>query len=327
VVAIGLWWNCNTIAHNFIHRPFFRAAGWNRAFSAFLSLLLGIPQTLWRDRHLAHHADTKWRLRVSPQLAAESVLIIAMWATLAWLNPTFFTWAYLPGYFTGLALCGLQGYWEHFAGPAVSHYGPIYNFLCMNDGYHAEHHANPGLHWTRLPERIDPTASTSRWPALLRWLELSPLELLELGVLRSRLLQRVVLRAHRDAFRRLLKETPNVRNIAIVGGGLYPRTALVLRELLPDASLTIIDSNLHNIEIARPLLGSGVTFRHERFESGDAAAYDLTVIPLCLQGDRAAIYDRPPSPAVLVHDWIWSRRGASAVISPLLLKRLNLVRQ
>src|SRR5881628_16948 len=25
LIAIGLWWNANTIAHNFIHRPFFRS--------------------------------------------------------------------------------------------------------------------------------------------------------------------------------------------------------------------------------------------------------------------------------------------------------------
>jgi len=27
-----------------------------------------------------------------------------------------------------------------------------------------------------------------------------------------------------------------------------------------------------------------------------------------------------------VHDWLWRPRGRSAVVSPLLLKRLNLVR-
>src|SRR5919108_4756005 len=56
VIAIGLWWNANTIAHNFIHRPFFRARGLNRLYSIYLSALLGIPQSLWRERHLQHHA-------------------------------------------------------------------------------------------------------------------------------------------------------------------------------------------------------------------------------------------------------------------------------
>src|SRR5712691_7016852 len=25
VIALGLWWNSNTISHNFIHKPFFRS--------------------------------------------------------------------------------------------------------------------------------------------------------------------------------------------------------------------------------------------------------------------------------------------------------------
>src|SRR3954464_15979579 len=55
LVAIGLWWNANTVSHNFIHLPFFRARGSNRIFSAFLSLLLGLPQSFWKAKHLAHH--------------------------------------------------------------------------------------------------------------------------------------------------------------------------------------------------------------------------------------------------------------------------------
>src|SRR5438445_11583313 len=53
LIAVGLWWNANTISHNFIHLPFFRSRRLNRLFSAWLTLLLGIPQTLWRERHLA----------------------------------------------------------------------------------------------------------------------------------------------------------------------------------------------------------------------------------------------------------------------------------
>src|SRR5262249_17779377 len=56
VVAVGLWWNSNTIAHNFIHWPFFRGRVLNVLFALYLSALLGVPQSLWRDRHLAHHA-------------------------------------------------------------------------------------------------------------------------------------------------------------------------------------------------------------------------------------------------------------------------------
>jgi hypothetical protein len=53
--------------------------------------------------------------------------------------------------------------------------------------------------------------------------------------------------------------------------------------------------------------------------------FDLLVIPLAFDGDRRALYERPPASAMLVHDWIWRRRGSSAVVSRLLLKRLNLV--
>src|SRR5277367_3739879 len=90
VIALGIWWNSNTISHNFVHRPFFRSAGINRLFSAGLSVLLGIPQTLWRDRHMAHHASVEWRLRVSRQLLMETALVLALWAILASLQPHFF---------------------------------------------------------------------------------------------------------------------------------------------------------------------------------------------------------------------------------------------
>ena len=57
LIAIGLWWTANTVAHNFIHTPFFRSRALNRAYSLFLSALMGVPQSLWRDRHLRHHAE------------------------------------------------------------------------------------------------------------------------------------------------------------------------------------------------------------------------------------------------------------------------------
>src|SRR5207237_10283321 len=120
---------------------------------------------------------------------------------------------------------------------------------------------------------------------------------------------------------------PAIHCATIVGGGLFPRTALILRELLPAARLTILDSNPRNLETARRFLDGNVEYRNELYVPGESRDCDLTVIPLCLHGERAAIYRCPPSPAVLVHDWIWRRRGPGAVISFALLKRLNLVRQ
>src|SRR6185503_13511254 len=90
LIAIGLWWNANTISHNFIHRPFFRHQSLNLLFSVYLTLLLGIPQRLWRDRHLAHHAGIAWRLAITPQLAAEALIVSVGWIILAIANPQFF---------------------------------------------------------------------------------------------------------------------------------------------------------------------------------------------------------------------------------------------
>ncbi|HXS95025.1 MAG TPA: fatty acid desaturase [Candidatus Limnocylindrales bacterium] len=327
VIAAGMWWNANTIAHNFIHKPFFRSRGLNRAFSAVLTLLLGIPQTLWRDRHLAHHAGAEWRLRVSRQLCFETMLVFTLMALLATLHPRFFLLVYLPGYLGGLLLCAMQGYWEHPAGAPTSHYGRLYNFFWFNDGYHAEHHAHPAAHWSGLPRCKARDAKASRWPPLLRWLDVRPLELLERLVLRWPGLQRFVLRCHRRAFQRLIPEVETISSATIVGGGLFPRTALILRELLPGVRLTIVDADARNLETAQTFLGDGIEYRNERYTSDGPLDCDLTVIPLCLSGDREAIYRQPPSRVVLIHDWIWRRRGSGTVVSPVLLKRLNMVRR
>ena len=324
VLAIGVWWNCNTISHNFIHYPFFRSRFLNRLFSAYLSALLGIPQALWRDRHLAHHTGAQWKLRITSQIAAETALVLGVWACLAAWNPGFFVTSYLPGYAIGLGLCYLQGHYEHARGE-TSHYGRLYNLLCFNDGYHAEHHLNPTIHWNDLPDRVERETRGSRWPAPLRWLDAVSLETLERIVLRSRRLQAWVLRNHRRAFVALLPHLPPVGQVAIIGGGLFPRTAQILRELLPAARLVIVDASPRNLETARQLAPAGIEFRLEHVWQGRALPNcDLLVIPLSFDGDREAICRDSASP-MLVHDWIWRRRGTSKIVSIALLKRLNLV--
>ncbi|HKB41382.1 MAG TPA: fatty acid desaturase, partial [Gemmataceae bacterium] len=124
VVAVGMWWNSNTIAHHFLHTPFFRSRLLNGLFSCYLSVLLGIPQALWRQRHLAHHAEIPWRLRLTPQLLLETALVLTLWALLLVWWPQLFLMAFLPGYAYGLVLCWLQGHYEHFRG-TVSHHGGL----------------------------------------------------------------------------------------------------------------------------------------------------------------------------------------------------------
>ena len=326
VIAVGVWWNSNTISHNFIHRPFFRSRAANVVFAAGLSLLLGIPQSLWRDRHLAHHAGVPPHVRFSGELWTQIALVVALWATIAIRAPLYFFAVYIPGYLLGLALCALHGYYEHARG-ATSYYGKLYNLAFCNDGYHVEHHANPAVHWTHLPDRYDATAQRSAWPAPLRWIEECNLDTLERLVLRSAILQRFVLRTHERALRTLLASFGALRpkRIGIIGGGLFPRTASILRNLLPESQLTIIDANRENIDCARNLLRtSEIEFRHERYTGG--GDFDLVVLPLAFRGDRAAICARPPAWGLIVHDWIWHKWGNGQIVSLALLKRVYLVR-
>src|SRR5258706_9251801 len=105
LVALGMWWGANTIAHNFIHRPFFTSRWLNRIFSFYFSLILGLPQTLWRSRHLAHHADREWKFKLTTQLLIETFGVLFLWSAIASSSPRFFFGSYIPAYFLGLCLC------------------------------------------------------------------------------------------------------------------------------------------------------------------------------------------------------------------------------
>src|SRR4029453_3425891 len=241
LIALGLWWTANTVAHNFIHTPFFRARSLNRVYSLYLSALMGFPQELWRERHLRHHRGDDRRVQVTPNAIVETIVVLSFWLLLALTLPRFFASVYFPASLAALSLCFLQGHFEH-AGGTTSHYGWLYNRLFFNDGYHVEHHRHPGAHWTRLPFSADPHPHRSRWPPVLRWLDGISLEALERVALRSTVLQRYLIASHERAFRRLLPRVPQAHRITIVGGGLFPRTALILRRLLPGATLSIVDA-------------------------------------------------------------------------------------
>lgn len=324
LVALGLWWTANTVAHNFIHTPFFRSRALNRAFALYLSALMGFPQGLWRERHLRHHRGDERPTRWNAEIAVETGVILGIWLTMVAFAPWFFVAVYMPGYLGGLLLCQLQGHFEH-AGGTTSHYGWLYNRLFFNDGYHVEHHRRPGEHWTRLPRSADRHTQRSRWPPVLRWLDIINLETLERIALRSSLLQRYLLFSHERAFRRLLARVPSVRTVTIVGGGLFPRTALILRNVMPDATLSIVDAQRDHLEIARRFFAGDIELRHQFFDAHANDEADLVVVPLSFIGDRRTIYEDPPARAVLVHDWLWNRQEGGVRISWLLLKRLNLV--
>jgi hypothetical protein len=132
---------------------------------------------------------------------------------------------------------------------------------------------------------------------------------------------------HQSAIERSLAGLSGILRIVIVGGGLFPRTAIIMRRLLPDASITIVDRNPDHLNTAQALLGGSVEVVERDCDAACAFDADLVVIPLAFVGDRNAFYERPPAPMVLIHDWIWHRRGEGTRVSWLLLKRVNLVRR
>ena len=330
LIALGLWWNANTVSHNFIHLPFFRSPVLNGAYAIYLTLLLGFPHSLWRERHLRHHRGSDGSIRWTAAGYIEAGLVAALWIALASADAAFFAAVYVPGYLAGLVLCHIQGHFEHARG-TTSHYGRLYNLIFFNDGYHVEHHVRSSEHWTRLPCHVHHGSIHSRWPPILRWLDSISLELLERLVLRSTWLQRYVIASHERAFRALLPRLPHIRRVTIVGGGLFPRTALVLRKILPAAPLTIVDANARHLEIARTFLDDAIEFRNCMYHVPQASQPSgrdeghLVVIPLAFIGDRRRIYLAPEAPCTVVHDWIWRRRATGVTVSWLLLKRLNLV--
>jgi hypothetical protein len=261
-------------------------------------------------------------------------LILTAWSVLAVAVPMFFVTTYLPAYLAGLGLCAMQGHFEHVGAATTSHYGRVYNLLCFNDGYHCEHHAFPGVHWSELPRRMPPARHASRWPALLRWMDFLSLDGLEAMVLRSPRLQRFVVRAHTRAVARVLHDRDAIGRVAVIGGGLFPRTALVLRDLMPEATVVIIDANRAHLDVARAFLDARPSqarpiaeFRHETFLAGDRLdGFDLVIVPMAFKGDWERLYADPPAPRLLTHDWCWRKRGTGRLVSVFLLKRLNLVR-
>ncbi|MBE7482949.1 MAG: fatty acid desaturase [Polyangiaceae bacterium] len=347
--AVGICWCSNTVSHNHLHNPLFRSRRGNRALDLWLSLLLGVPQTIWKARHVWHHAGEPARTRRPLSRAAkrEIALIGVLWLGLALLAPRVFLLAYVPGYLLGMALCRLQGDMEHARREApeagVSHYGRVYNFFWFNDGYHAEHHRFPREHWTRLPERRSAIAlSPSDFPPHLRWLELLPrsgaelrgalLCALERLALSSAWLQRFMLASHARAIAPLLRALPErPRRVAIVGGGLFPRSLLVLAELLPEARFVVVDRSAESVSRAvdhlkrRGFELSRVRFCIESFDPQEHCRHDLVVAPLAFVGERDLLAEAEQRAAVLRHDWVWARpSGVSRVVSWLLLKRVSL---
>jgi hypothetical protein len=352
LLAVAMSWGANTVSHIHLHGPLFRDGRANRAFSLFLSVLLAVPQSWWKRRHLEHHGLCSARGCAShADLRGRGLLEFGVWLAFvvpfAIASPVAMATVYAPSVALGLLLCANQGRQEHRAGAAgVDTRGRLYNRFWFNDGFHAAHHRAPEAHWTTLPARASSDDVVSALPPILRAFEELPalrnrvaaavIDALERAALGLKPLRRYLLETHARGWRRLLSgaDVAAIRSVTIIGGGLYPRTALILARLLPHARLTVLDAVPAHLDRARVFLAPlmDAASPRVRLAAGvfDPAAptcdADLLVVPLAFRGDRARLYAAPPAPRVAVHDWIWRARGdRGVVVSFLLFKRLNLV--
>ena len=126
----------------------------------------GEPESPWRYVFLSFFRDDVGAIRKelrkrgnndvfwgNLELAAFAITLLAMFV---------FNWRYvilyfLPFWYLGHCFSYLNGYYRHYgANPdkpiawGVSSYGKIYNWLFFYNGYHAEHHFRPKVHWTKM---------------------------------------------------------------------------------------------------------------------------------------------------------------------------------
>jgi fatty acid desaturase len=118
----------------------------------FLSFFRDNPAAIRRELTKRSNADHVWG---NIELAAFPIVLLVM-ALFNWRYVVFY---FLPFYYLGHCFSYLNGYYRHYgADPdkpiawGVSSYGKIYNWLFFYNGYHAEHHFRPKVHWTRMEQ-------------------------------------------------------------------------------------------------------------------------------------------------------------------------------
>lgn len=107
------------------------------------------PKEIFRDIKKRNAFNAYW-----------GVFEIASWVLLV-IAGFFVNWKFMlfffPFYYFGHCLSYLNGYFLHFGGNpdiplawGVSSYHKVYNLIWFNNGYHAEHHYKPKVHWTEM---------------------------------------------------------------------------------------------------------------------------------------------------------------------------------
>ena len=115
----------------------------------FLSYFRDDPKAIFRTLKERRPFDAWWGV-------FEISCFVLFFAWMGWMNWKFLLFL-LPFYYLGHCLSYANGYWKHYGSNpdvpiawGVSTYGKIYNWLFFNNGYHAEHHFRPKVHWTQM---------------------------------------------------------------------------------------------------------------------------------------------------------------------------------
>lgn len=117
----------------------------------FLSFFRDDPKVIYHEIKRRSEDEARWGV-------FEIVCLVAFYVTGFVLNWKFMLY-FLPCFYFGHCLSYLNGYYRHYGGNpdvpiawGVSSYNWLYNLTWFNNGYHAEHHFRPSLHWTRMKE-------------------------------------------------------------------------------------------------------------------------------------------------------------------------------
>ena len=115
----------------------------------FLSYFRDDPREIFNDIKRLSVSEAWWGV-------FEIVAFLGTFAVGFFLNWRFMLY-FLPFYYFGHCLSYLNGFYLHYGGNpnvpiawGVSSYHKLYNWLWFNNGYHAEHHFRPRMHWTEM---------------------------------------------------------------------------------------------------------------------------------------------------------------------------------
>jgi fatty acid desaturase len=116
----------------------------------FLGFFRDNPAAISRELAKRGKVEMRWG---KIELAA----FITIMATLGLLNWRYMVFYFLPFMYLGHSLSYLNGYYRHYGGNpdkpiawGVSSYDKLYNWIWFYNGYHAEHHFRPKVHWTKM---------------------------------------------------------------------------------------------------------------------------------------------------------------------------------